>query len=670
LENQPTESRLQLETLSKLRLSRIRAMEIGVLAIVVILGVLIRVQPIQYGAYFTGYDPDFQYRATEYVAENGFASWWTWHDALSWYPMGRNVANSAYPGIPFSGAFVYMLMNAFGLRASVYDVGLYFPVLMAVLTFIASYYLGRELNGRAAGLFAAIFMAINPAFLARSTLGFYDTENIGIFAMVAIGLFLLRSIDESRPLEHRVAYGALSGLSLGYMFASWGAARYMNGLLALFMLIMMYTERLQHRHLTAYSLTIGIGYLIEAMVPRLGINALLSLDHLAAFGLIPLMIVYLFVRDRINVKSVANLAGMLILVGALGLYLLPALGIEIPITYKFLKVLNPFTSVENALYQSVAENKVINWYSLFNDFGSITILAVLGAYFSIKNQNDKNIYITVFFLTSLYFAGVMARLSQVLAAPACIMAAYGLIEVAKPFISASIEGEESPSRKRRKMVFGVNKFLGVLFIAVVTLSLTPNVWSGITSADQPTSLACSAIPYMFDGEYPKDWPLTLEWLRENTAEDDIICSWWDYGYWIEAMARRTTLADGATQSENQIKNIANIMMRPQNESIQLLKQYDADYIVVFHTFNPNNPTSEWNLGDEGKWPQMALIGGFNLTDFIDYSQSSPQLTDRFASSTLARLMYHAADPQYFTQAYASPNGYVLVYKIHYPDEGQ
>ena len=666
MENQPNESKPQLEALSKLRLSRVRAMEVGVLAIVVIVGVLIRVQPIQYGDYFTGYDPDFQFRATEYVAENGFASWWTWHDSLSWYPMGRNVANSAYPGIPFSGAFVYMLVNAVGFRASVYDVGLYFPVLMGILTCIVSYYLGRDLNGRAAGLFAAIFMAINPAFLARSTLGFYDTENIGIFAMVAIGLFLLRSIDEVRPLEHRVAYGVLSGLSLGYMFASWGAARYMNGLLVLYMLVLMYTERLQHRHLISYSLTIGIGFLIEAMVPRLGVNALMSLDHLVVFGMIPIILAYFFVRDRINVKTVANLAGALIIVGVLSLFLLPAVGIEDPITYKFFKVLNPFTSVEDALYLSVAENKVINWYSLFNDFGSITILAVAGAYFSIKRQDDKNIYLTIFFFTSLYFAGVMARLSQILAAPACVMGAYGLIELAKPFIGASIEGEESQGRKRRKMVFGVNRLLGVLFIVVVTLSLTPNVWSGITSADQPTSLSSSGIPYMFDGEYPKDWPLALEWMRENTPEDAVICSWWDYGYWIEAMARRTTMADGATQSENQIKNIANIMMRPQEESIQLLEQYGADYIIVFRTFNPNNPTSEWGLGDEGKWPQMVLIGGFNITDFIDYSKYPAQETARFYSSTIAKLMYHAANPSYFTLAYSSPNGYVLVYKIHYP----
>jgi hypothetical protein len=437
-----------MDILERVRLSRIRAMEVGVLSIIIVIAILIRVQPLQYGAYFTAYDPDFQYRATKYVAENGFASWWTWHDTLSWYPMGRSVATSAYPGIPFSGAFVYMVANALGLDVSVFTVGLYFPILMACLTCILSYYLGKELSGRAAGLFTALFMAINPAFIARSTFGFYDTENIGIFAMVAISLFFLRSLDEGRALERRAAYGVLSGLSLGYLYASWGAARYMTGLLVLYMLIMLYTERFQFRHLVSYCLTIGVGYLIVILVPRLGANSLMTIDHLAAFGLVPMMLVYQFVRDRIDVKTVANLAGGLVILGIVGLFLLPAVGIEIPMTYKFLKVLNPFTSTDNALYLSVAENKVIAWASLFNDFGTITILAVVGTYFSVKSQSDKNIYASVFFLTALYFAGVMARLSQVLAAPACVMGAYGLVEIARPFIGASVQEEESRGKRK------------------------------------------------------------------------------------------------------------------------------------------------------------------------------------------------------------------------------
>ncbi|MBN2335126.1 hypothetical protein JXL21_06160 [Candidatus Bathyarchaeota archaeon] len=649
-----------------LRVTRQRAIEIGVLTLVVIIAALIRVLPLQYGAYFTAYDPLFQYRATEYVVENGFKSWWTWHDTLSWYPLGRNVANSAYPGVPFSAAFIYMVVKPILSSVTVYDVCLYFPLFMASLTCISSYYLGKELNGRAAGMFAALLMAINPAFIGRSTLGFFDTETIGIFSMVTIGLFFLRSIDKERRLEHRVVYGVLSGLTYGYIFASWGAARYMTGLLMLYMLILLYTERFEVRHLISYCLTIGFGFIIVMMVPRLGVNTLFSLDNIAAFGLVLVMLVYEFIKDRVDVKMLANLAGALVIVGVIGIYLLPAVGIRIPLGYKFIRVLNPFTSTENALYNSVAENHVVAWASLFNDFGPILVLGTAGAFFAIKSQNEKNLYGTLFFLTSIYFAGVMARLSQILAAPACLMGAYGLIEVARPFFAITVDTEGSKRKRKKSAVFGVNRRLGVVFILLIVLSFIPSIWTAVGSADSPTSLAMSGVPYKINGEYSKDWPETLEWMKANVADDEVVCSWWDYGYWIEAMAGKTTMADGATQTERQISNIGKIMMLPQNESIKMLERYGADYIVVFYAFNPNDPTQSLQAGDDVKWSWMVQIGKLDLNEYRDMDNYG-QPTEKFFESTLANLIQRTADPQYFTKAHESGNGFVVVYKIHYPE---
>ena len=38
---------------------------------------------------------------------------------------------------------------------------------------------------------------------------------------------------------------------------------------------------------------------------------------------------------------------------------------------------------------------------------------------------------------------------------------------------------------------------------------------------------------------PSDaWMKALEWTEENTPEDSVILSWWDYGYWINREAKR------------------------------------------------------------------------------------------------------------------------------------
>jgi len=42
------------------------------------------------------------------------------------------------------------------------------------------------------------------------------------------------------------------------------------------------------------------------------------------------------------------------------------------------------------------------------------------------------------------------------------------------------------------------------------------------------------------------------WLRMNTAEDETVMSWWDYGYQIAGFANRTTLVDNNTWNNSHI----------------------------------------------------------------------------------------------------------------------
>lgn len=651
------------EILSRLRPTRLQAIEISILAAIAVVTALLRILPLQYGAYFTAFDPLFQYRATQYVVENGFASWWTWHDTMSWYPMGRNVANSAYPGIPFSAAFLYLVQKTLGFGISLYNVCLYFPVFMAVVTIITIYYLGRELRGRATGIFAALFLAITPAFIARTSLGFFDTENIGIFAIVATSLFFLRSSDKERSIEHRVIYGVLSGLTLGLIYASWGAAKYMTGMLMLYMGFLVITEKYEIRHLITYTITIGLGFLIVFFTPRLGPMSVLSLDSVLAMLVIVGLIGYEFIKDRMDVSVVSVAALGLFVLIVVAIFLLPAIGIDVPIGFKFLKVLNPFTSTDSYLYDSVAENHTVPWATLFNNYGIILILGVFGTYLSIKELDEKNLYAVLFFLTSLYFAGVMSRLTQILTAPACLIGGYGLVSAVSPFLMDQTPASSRTAR-RRKMVYGVSKPLVLVFAGFLLIAMIPNVYSAIDSADGPTQLASSSISVKINGEYAKDWPEALEWMKTNITDDAIVCSWWDYGYWIETMAGKTTMADGATQTTNQIATIGRIMMSAPNVSIGILEEYDADYMVVFSSYSEQYGQSLY-AGDEVKWQWMVQIGGLDLDDYVNYTAGVYK--DAFTSSTLYNLMFEGNTGGLFELVYKSENDFVLIYKINYPE---
>lgn len=45
------------------------------------------------------FDPWFNFRTTKQLVENGFYEFVNWFDQMSWYPLGRVVGGTVYPGI-------------------------------------------------------------------------------------------------------------------------------------------------------------------------------------------------------------------------------------------------------------------------------------------------------------------------------------------------------------------------------------------------------------------------------------------------------------------------------------------------------------------------------------------------------------------------------------------
>lgn len=671
--------------LNSLRLTREVALEAAILAGILIIAVVIRTLPIRYGGYYTGYDPFFQYRATEYIAENGFFSWYRlsdafhfhptgeWHDTLSWYPQGRNIGNSMYPGVPMTAALLYQILKAVGTNITVYDVGLFFPVFMALLTCYAMFFLGKDLGGRSAGFLSAFFLAISSPFIRRTSLAFFDTENIGIFGMIITSLFFLRSIESKKKLIFRISYAVFAGLSLGYLFASWGASRYIFGVLILYMIFSITSGIYKPSYLISFSITIGLGFLIAGLTPRLKFQYLMNIENLAAFMLVLGLFGYEFIKEKLKPEQIRLIflsAGTIL---AILLIILPILGFGEPLSAKFLRVINPLTrdDLGGVVFGTVAENKIPIWSTFFNDFGIVIMLSVYGVWLALKDSNENKMYASLFFLSAMYFAGNMVRLTQILAAPVALLGAYGLSEMTKKIVPSLIATEpQSGRRRRRGQVFGVSRWIGVAYIVFIFITLIPTVMNGVFVGDSPTSLAASAVPVTFDNKYPKDWQRALDWIEENVADDEVVCSWWDYGYWITSMTGKITMADGATQYKRQLENIGMIMMSPQNESIQRLSKYEADYILVFYTFNPNypgDPRGEWPFGDNGKWHAMASIAGLDPLEYLDLSTGIPNA--KFEKTAIYNLMHQTADPQYFELKFASANEYVMIYKIHYDSLG-
>ncbi|XP_031552132.1 dolichyl-diphosphooligosaccharide--protein glycosyltransferase subunit STT3B-like [Actinia tenebrosa] len=68
------------------------------------------------------FDPWFNYRATHHLANSGFYNFLNWFDERAWYPLGRIVGGTVYPGLMVTSASIHAILNALNITVHIRDV--------------------------------------------------------------------------------------------------------------------------------------------------------------------------------------------------------------------------------------------------------------------------------------------------------------------------------------------------------------------------------------------------------------------------------------------------------------------------------------------------------------------------------------------------------------------
>ncbi len=568
------------------------------------------------------FDPYFQYRFAKYSVDNGFLAWLWWNDTQRWYPQGFEVAKKAYPGLPLTAAFLYSIISMLGTGIDLMSFCSLFPAIMGMLTCLVMYFLGEDIGGRPVGLLAALLLALHPSHIQRTSVGFFDDETVGIFSLILFAFLFLRAIEENRQIGSTVKYALASGAVLGYFCISWGAAYYPIGLTALFVFVLLITKRYTRRLFLTYSLTFGLGLFIAINIPYLSPNYLLTSAIVAVAGVFGL----LCLAEVLNAmatqkwKAIAVIVFLALIIG--GFAVLWQLGYVQGITGKFLSVINPFTRAESPLYESVAEHRISAWGSIYYDLGIGIIFFTIGFFFIFGNLNNKNLFLLVFGLTSLYFACSMVRLLVLMAPAFSLLTAVGTIGLLKPFIALLKEPPKISVKKKYGLEHVGKEFSGAAVFLIFLILMTtvafpmPKVYR---QAYAPTTISSGSLS-LIPSEPVQEWINMLYWTRTRLSGSTVVCSWWDYGYWLTVLGNVTTLADNATVNGTQIQNIGFIFMSNETQAIEMLKRYNAEYILVYATINYDRQTGSVSFanagGDEGKWVWMASISGKARERFI------------------------------------------------------
>jgi len=625
-----------LKNIGKLRpkMSHSSTLTYAALALILFIAFVIRLFPMRWEIdpatgkttlLLSEFDPYFQYRFTEYIVKNGFIAWvWPneWIDYQRWYPQGFNVARGAYPGLPLTAAFLYKIISMLGVGIDLMSFCSLFPAIMGMLACLAIYFLGKDIGGKPVGLLAALFLALHPSYIQRTSVGFFDDETVGILALIVFAFLFLKAIEDNRPVKSTVKYALASGAVLGYFCASWGAAFYPIGLTVLFVFVLLILRRYTQRLLLAYSLTFGLGLFIAINVPRFTPNYLLSFAILPVAGVFSLLCLaeILSVLPTRKWKIVAVAVFLALVVG--GFAVLWQLGYMQGIAGKFISVINPFIRTESPLIESVAEHRISAWGSIYYDLGIGIIFFVAGLYFVFGNLNNRNLFLLLFGLTSLYFACSMVRLLVLMAPAFSLLVGVGVVGLLKPFVALLKEPPKISVKRKFGLEHVGKEFSGaaifLIFIILMTTVAfpTPKVYR---QAYAPTTISSGSMS-LLPSEPVQEWINMLYWTRTRLNASTVVCSWWDYGYWLTVLGNVTSLADNATVNGTQIENIGFIFMSNETQAIKMLKRYDASYILVYTTIyydRNKNTVSFANVGgDEGKWVWMAAISGKSRERFI------------------------------------------------------
>ncbi|MEM2143478.1 MAG: STT3 domain-containing protein [Candidatus Thorarchaeota archaeon] len=431
---------------------------------ILILALMMRLYPLMQSQPIPrAFDPWFQLKLVEYVAQHGYVAFFSWYDDTSWVPFGRQIAERAYLGVPFTGAFVYYLANALGIEVSITYVALVFPAIMGAITVLLSFFLGRETSNNTVGMLTALFMAVLPAYMQRSIAGFFDNESLGVFAIVLALWLFVRSLKRNSTLS---AVGA--GLAIAYLNASWGAADFLVSLFALYAFLMILFGRYSQRLLSTYTITIALGLFIGNLVPRNGFSDISSVSFMVPVGIGVLLVGYeIWIRmagqraaamDAFGsylrpilfgaITSAIGVVGYFVYTGNIGLQIATLESTPfLTIGGKFLTVVNPFFRMEQRIFASVAEHLPSPWSSFYSNLSVLVLFMPLGMYFLFKRRRDEDILLVLYGISSVYFTGSMIRLALILSVGAAVLGAVAVNGVLAPF--ARIVVQKSVFERRR-----------------------------------------------------------------------------------------------------------------------------------------------------------------------------------------------------------------------------
>ncbi|KAF9207876.1 oligosaccharyl transferase stt3 subunit [Haplosporangium sp. Z 27] len=579
------------------------------------------------------FDPWFNYRTTQHLVKNGFYDFWNWFDEKSWYPLGRVVGGTVYPGIMVTSALIHNVLHFFNFPVDIRNVCVFLAPMFSGLTAFSAYLLTKELKDSSAGLLAAAFLGVAPGYISRSVAGSYDNEGIAIFLLVFTFYLWIKAVKTGSAF-----FGLLTALFYFYMVSAWGGYVFITNLVPLHAFALLLMGRFSNRLYVSYSTFYAVGTLLSMQIPFVGFQPTRTSEHMAALGVFGLLQLFAFaelVRGHVSPKQFkALLRGGIALVAIAAVVILTLLsltGVVAPFTGRFYSLYDTgYAKIHIPIIASVSEHQPTAWTSFFFDLQMLIFLFPAGVYLCFRELKDEHVFIILYSVFASYFAGVMVRLMLTLTPVVCVSAAIAYSTLLDIYleksehvlgtnlgVTAPVESSVASSTSDAKASGSTSK-KGAAKAKAAESESKPHVKSSATGDKKKRFpifkwdarlivvgqltwflfMFAWHCTYVTSGSYSSpsivlasrnqdgsqmiidDFREAYYWLRKNTKEDAKVMSWWDYGYQMAGMANVTTLVDNNTWNNTHIATVGKAMASSEEVAYPLLRRHDVDYILI------------------------------------------------------------------------------------------
>mmetsp|Transcript_41891 Transcript_41891/g.99740 ORF Transcript_41891/g.99740 Transcript_41891/m.99740 type:complete len:833 (-) Transcript_41891:56-2554(-) len=739
---------------------------VGVVKALILLGSClwayrIRLLSVQkYGYLIHEFDPWFNARATKYLAKQGWHAFFHWYDYMSWYPLGRPIGTTIYPGMQILSVWIWRALKVFPSPRSplkweipsslveslpagwisylpghgkaefssmnVNDVCVMVPAWLAAVATFSIFLLTWEVSeSSGAGVAAAVVMAIIPAHLMRSMTGEFDNECVAMAAFCTAFWLWCRSLRAPSSWP----WALPAALAYASAVATWGGYIFVNNLIGLHAAVLVGLGKYNSGLYRAYSLWYALGTAMATLVPVVSWTPLRSIEQMPSLAVF-LGFQVLELCDLYRRRRAPNMSGLRFcllrvavfvsigLVAAGVCWVLMQLNYFSPWSARIRGLFLKHRKTGNPLVDSVAEHQAASDQAYDMYLGTPRYFAFVGLFFCWHQRTPAKIFPVLFAAVAYHFSLKMSRLLIICGPIVSILAGYpvGLLgdwcleQVKRLFcgpIPAEVE-EEVPTRTG-----GMGSIYRICKMLMWPVTYTDEVsavekWSTYIATKHPlldrsTRLLLAAILASWAWrEAQEPWEkfvhlcyshaeslagpgLAYEarlrngktiivddyyqgylWIDKNTPPDSRVLAWWDYGYQITGIAKRTSVADGNTWNHEHIATIGRILSNPVKKSHNIMRHL-ADYVLVWAGERETDLRISTHFARIGNsvFPDICGPRDPTCSKYAAYPQPTPMMRESFVYNAVKHKLLPDVElnPKLFKEVHTTKHGLMRIYQV-------